>query len=344
MLEEVRKKKKGPVTILVTGKTGTGKSTLVNGLVGKQVAREGEDLEGVTREVEDFPFEKNGIPFIVFDSPGLQDANIDDTATLKQISDRLRAKCGAEVDLLVYCLNMTNKRIDRSDISAIYHLTQGFSAKLWKNAVFVLTFANKVHIQDETSFKKQLAEFESVIKKHVREQIIQVNVEDKNVADTIPFVPAGYWRATKDNPNPLELPDRKNWFGMFWFTCAKRMNEVSGVCLMLSQAGRIKLKSQTSQDKPVSQCSGGNLHEQPIVVDDGDWLKFFAAEGVGAGIGGIMGSSGFTGAVTVAFKGIEVVAVPFTVAGGLPGIIVGSLLGLAVASIAYVMYRQTTKK
>lgn len=343
MLEEARKKKRGPLTILVTGKTGTGKSALINGLVGEQVAREGAGLKGVTREVEEFKFEKNGIPFSVFDSPGLQDAKVDDADTLKQISDRLVDKCGAEVDLLIYCLNMTTIRIDNTDVLAIKHLTHGFSAKLWKNAVFVLTFANDVKIQDEASFKERLAEFESVIKEYVREQIRQLK-EDGNLVDTIPVVPAGYWCATSRKPNPWELPDRKDWFNVFWVTCANRMNEVSGICLVLSQGNRLKPASQASLDKPASQasqdkpesdCGVRAIHERSIYIDHGDWAKFLAVEGLGAGVGGMLGSSGFTGAVTVVFSGIKVVSYPFAVAGGPPGIIFGGILG---AIIAYMIY------
>ena len=72
-LEGVKARKPGPLTFMVTGKVGTGKSTLVNGLVGIEVAKTGDNLERVTEDVKDYPFKKNGIDYLVFDSPGLQD-------------------------------------------------------------------------------------------------------------------------------------------------------------------------------------------------------------------------------------------------------------------------------
>lgn len=274
----------------MTGKTGAGKSTLVNGIVGEKVAEVGDKLDGVTKEVKGFKFEKGGTSFLVFDSPGLQDVNLEDADTLEQIRDCLVDKCGGEVDLLVYCLDMRRPRIETSDITAIRHLTEGFSTKLWKNAVFALTFANDVKEKDRTSFQKRLAEFEEFIKKYVKEQVRKLNSKDANVVDTIPVVPAGYWCTTEDMPNQRELPDRKDWFNVFWFTCANRMNGVSGLHLILSQASRMK---------PESERKEGTMNDQSIYIDDNDWKKFLTIEGLTTAFGGILGYTGFTGALTV---------------------------------------------
>lgn len=42
------------MTILLCGKTGVGKSHLTNALIGKVLAKEGEDLDPQTDEVSDF--------------------------------------------------------------------------------------------------------------------------------------------------------------------------------------------------------------------------------------------------------------------------------------------------
>ena len=44
------------VKILLSGKTGVGKSHLTNALIGKELAKEGETLDAITDEVSYIPF------------------------------------------------------------------------------------------------------------------------------------------------------------------------------------------------------------------------------------------------------------------------------------------------
>ena len=59
--------------ILVTGKTGQGKLTLINGILSARVAVEEAGATRCTTQVEMFSKTIKGVPIKVFDSPGLQD-------------------------------------------------------------------------------------------------------------------------------------------------------------------------------------------------------------------------------------------------------------------------------
>ena len=59
--------------ILITGKTGAGKSALVNGIVGKYVAKEGETLDPETSTVVEYRTTIQDVEVVIYDSPGLQD-------------------------------------------------------------------------------------------------------------------------------------------------------------------------------------------------------------------------------------------------------------------------------
>eukprot|EP00731_Ephydatia_muelleri_P037539 Em0500g1a len=66
---------KREVNILVTGKTGVGKSTLVNILVGEEVAKVGETLFPETVDVNPYRLENFHGSGVVWDTPGLQDGS-----------------------------------------------------------------------------------------------------------------------------------------------------------------------------------------------------------------------------------------------------------------------------
>ena len=229
------------LSILITGKTGSGKSSLTNGLVGKTVAKEGEKLISSTRHVNGYAFCHGDVKFLVVDSPGLQDLETEDKETFDFIKRQLVCISNS-FDLVIYCIDMTSKRVDRSDKLAIRHLTECFGESIWENAVFTLTFANYSGLQlppdfkgtEEEWFTEKLQEFKTVLYTILTE----ANVS-RNLAKKIPLVPAGYWKPVERIPNPWKLPDRPDWFNVFWLTCALRMEESASMALFRSQEPRI---------------------------------------------------------------------------------------------------------
>ena len=124
--------------ILVSGKTGQGKSSLINGILGAHVAAEGARAKRCTTQVEMFSETIKGVPIKVFDSPGLQDP----TANEDEYIQGMRETC-KELSLVLYCTKMINTRLTDDDKNAMVKLTRAFGEGFWKYSVFVLTFANK---------------------------------------------------------------------------------------------------------------------------------------------------------------------------------------------------------
>ena len=203
-----------PVRILITGKTGTGKSALINGIVGADVATEGENLKRGTYEVKEFDLTRNEVKIVIWDTPGLQDTVEVQGEYMKKMQS---AGCG-NADLVLYCTRMDDTRLRVDDIEAIKKLTAGFGKDMWRHALFILTFANKVDktikrpkkgepkkseeeiqkIQSEY-FKQRIREWKEMLGEALREAGVS-----KKVADKLIPVPAGY-------DKQVALPDRGNW-------------------------------------------------------------------------------------------------------------------------------------
>ncbi len=215
----------------MTGLTATGKSSLVNAIVRKDVAREGKDLGGVTRTVNQYSTEMNGVTYNIWDSPGLlQDIYEDDVVITDRIKSTLKKHCPQQLHLLLYCLRMDRDRFEKSEESAITHLTDIFSPEIWETSVFALTFANRVILPPPDRdtgeeapkwFKERIGQFQ--------ERIIDALVSagmDHARALKVPVIPTSYHTAKKFISNPGELLDRKDWFNPFLHTSLKRILEI----------------------------------------------------------------------------------------------------------------------
>ena len=143
------------VKILFAGKAGAGKSSLINGLVGQKIAKEGAGAKPVTGvSALENPYEceiqTNDclVQVRIWDSPGLQDGYQDDEIYL----ERLRVVL-SQVDLLVYCIN-SNERFDNSAQIALRKLVE-MKPDIWSHTVIALTQANLIIHPDDNPTEEE---------------------------------------------------------------------------------------------------------------------------------------------------------------------------------------------
>ena len=244
------------ICLLITGKTGTGKSALINGIIGESVTEGRGPLDPKTMAMEAFKRTLRGIPITVFDSPGLQDG----TENEKQYLLDMGRKC-KKVDLVLYTLKITDRRLHPEDVEAMRKLTNAFGAQFWQSAMFVMTFANEVHDperpgdeeQNSKYFEERLDTWKTKLPQTLEKEL---NVMRK-VAKQVPIVPAGYYKQ-------VHLPGHRYWFGEFFKTALNRMSEYSkdGYMLMLRfNKDRFRHAYEVTEEDLQKE-----LHKQPIVI------------------------------------------------------------------------------
>ena len=210
-LDEYFESGKNSLTIACVGKLGTGKSALVNGVIGRKVAKEGHSAFTETTDITLFEekievSKHRRIHVKIWDTPGLDDgfSSNSEEDYIKTLADRV-----AESDLLLFCLDM-RRRMEKSDMEAMKKLTEKAGIEIWKNAVFALTFANRVVPTDELKedpreyFQTTLKSWEDAIHVVLTEKL-QLSRE---IADGVSIVPTGYMKHCP--------PDRQEWFTFFW--------------------------------------------------------------------------------------------------------------------------------
>ena len=226
------------IQIIVVGKTGTGKSALINSIIGLEmkIAKEGRGINRCTEVVQKYYCSDvvPGVNVTVIDTPGLQDIHQQDQSYIQE----MRSNC-EEVTLVLYCMKMNDHRLTNDDKVAMQKLHQAFGPEFMERVVFVLTFANKEDCDQGDSSDEQdseppyedVAAWKELIKKRFSNRILHRDKAISSFLESIfsikrvPFLVAGTYKPSYVCPNPMSLPDRDNWLLDFLTFCCNEIKE-----------------------------------------------------------------------------------------------------------------------
>ncbi|MFP6344099.1 GTPase [Helicobacter pylori] len=115
MLEHI-KKEKPKMNILLMGATGVGKSSLINALFGKEIAKAGVG-KPITQHLEKYIDEKKGL--ILWDTKGIEDKDYHDTmqSIKKEMEDSFKTLSKKEaIDVAYLCVKETSSRVQEREL------------------------------------------------------------------------------------------------------------------------------------------------------------------------------------------------------------------------------------
>uniref|UniRef100_A0A1X7V7I6 AIG1-type G domain-containing protein n=1 Tax=Amphimedon queenslandica TaxID=400682 RepID=A0A1X7V7I6_AMPQE len=229
--------------IVVVGEAGQGKSTLINGLLGKEVANEGDQFDAGTAEIKYYNLNQNGISVKIWDTPGFGFGSEEEDQ--KMVEQLRRSDCFPH-DLALFCFRMDGTRFPtRVHTTTVKILTQVFGRKFWEHTVFILTFANALsqlcpkNEELDEFFSNRICMLEEKIHAMLRKTVDGLSDDE---VEKIRAIPVGSYKKGGYDPNdPWRLPDREDWFLWFWIECTEHIRQASFRALLQANRHRIKI-------------------------------------------------------------------------------------------------------
>lgn len=160
--------------IAIMGGTGTGKSTFINTIIGKDVTDVGHGLESQTTEVKEYEFSMpNGVHVTLVDTPGFNDYNDNggksDLVILKEIGAYLKAKYDEKRKFsgILYLHNIGDPKVGGSSQRNMAMFKKLCGPDPLKNVVVVTTFWDEVDltqgVENETELKTKDKFFKGLV-------------------------------------------------------------------------------------------------------------------------------------------------------------------------------------
>ena len=241
------------VRMIVVGKTGVGKSTLINNIFGKKLAEVGHGLELQTKTTKVLNKNINGTRVKICDTPGFRDGQDKDY----EYSQEMTHRC-SNPDVILFCIRMDETRWTDDDKATILGLTNALGKSSWNNMVLVLTFADKVDFDE-------IIETEIRWKEKVSKQLILIGV-DKEVADRIPIVMSG------NSIDPVSS-GFGNWLPKLFLRCLQVSKE-GGKTALLTIVFHLIDKEYVKEDK---------RYFKEFIPRKGSWVRMLVVGKTGIG-------------------------------------------------------------
>lgn len=235
-------------TILLLGKSGVGKSSTINSLLGEGTAA-ANAFDRETKSVRVVEHKMHGMTLRLIDTPGLQPSSADIQYNSKIMADAKRFTRKHKPDIVLYFDRMDQPaRVDLADLPLLKTITATFGAAVWFNAIVVLTHGSSAPPDGQNgqpiSYEMYFAQ-----RSHLVQQIIRQAAGDMRLMNPVALA-ENHPMCRTNREGERVLPNGQVWIPQLLLLCfaSKILTEANSL-LNLQEQNAKAAKAAAQQQK-----------------------------------------------------------------------------------------------